>query len=205
VLSQMGRPDDGTDVSTFNNAEFLADLKPSGQWRPQFHGNKEELIAAIQSDFKRFPGIDFNFSQYIQDNVEEGLSGVKGANSIKIIGPDLTTLERIAGDVMKQMEQVPGVTDLGIFRVLGQPNLNITVDRPKAARYGLNTGDINSVIQAALAGKGDELLPGVLAHVCHNQIISRRQRATARARRPPGGYSARPPGLRPWAARNRPS
>src|ERR1700757_685535 len=96
VLSQMGRPDDGTDVSTFNNAEFLADLKPSGQWRPQFHGNKEELIAAIQSDFKRFPGIDFNFSQNIQDNVEEAMSGVKGENSLKLFGNDFDELTRIA-------------------------------------------------------------------------------------------------------------
>jgi cobalt-zinc-cadmium resistance protein CzcA len=94
----------------------------------------------------------FNFSQYIQDNIEEGLSGVKGANSVKIIGPDLAKLEEIAGRVMHEMDQVPGVADLGIFRVLGQPNLNITPDRDKAARYGLNTGDVNSVVQAALGG-----------------------------------------------------
>src|SRR5580692_2959341 len=88
VVSQMGRPDDGTDVSTFNNAEFLADLKPAGQWRPQFHDKKDEVIAAIQNDFKRFPGIDFNFSQNIQDNVEEAMSGVKGENSLKLFGND---------------------------------------------------------------------------------------------------------------------
>ncbi len=151
VVSQHGRPDNGSDAAGFFNAEFFVPLKPFDQWPHNY--TKEMLIADLQKEFdKEFVGIDFNFSQYIQDNVEEGLSGVKGANSIKIIGPDLATLERIAGDVLKEMEQVPGVTDLGIFRVLGQPNLNITVDRKKAARYGLNVGDVNSVVQAALGG-----------------------------------------------------
>jgi heavy metal efflux system protein len=151
VVSQHGRPDNGSDAAGFFNAEFFVPLKPFEEWRRGY--TKDQLIADLQKEFdKEFVGIDFNFSQYIQDNVEEGLSGVKGANSIKIIGPDLATLERIAGDVMKQMEQVPGVTDLGIFRVLGQPNLNITVDRKKAARYGLNVSDVNSLVQAALGG-----------------------------------------------------
>ena len=111
------------------------------------------LIDQLQHEFTdQLPGIDFNFSQYIQDNIEEALSGVKGANSVKIIGRDLPTIERIASDVMHQMEQVQGITDLGIFHVLGQPNLNVKVDREKAARYGLNTGDVNTVIQAALGG-----------------------------------------------------
>ena len=101
---------------------------------------------------REFVGIDFNFSQYIQDNVEEGLSGVKGANSVKIIGPDLVTLEKIARQIMAEMEKVRGVTDLGAFWVRGQPNLNIKIDRAKAARYGLSVNDINSVIQAALGG-----------------------------------------------------
>ncbi|HUI97024.1 MAG TPA: CusA/CzcA family heavy metal efflux RND transporter [Xanthobacteraceae bacterium] len=151
VVSQHGRPDNGSDAAGFFNAEFFVPLKPFEEWRRGY--TKDQLIADLQKEFEReFVGIDFNFSQYIQDNVEEGLSGVKGANSIKIIGPDLATLERIAGDVMQQMEQVPGVTDLGIFRVLGQPNLNITVDRKKAARYGLNVSDVNAVVQAALGG-----------------------------------------------------
>jgi heavy metal efflux system protein len=151
VVSQHGRPDNGSDAAGFFNAEFFVPLKPFDEWRHNY--TKEMLVADLQKEFeKEFVGIDFNFSQYIQDNVEEGLSGVKGANSIKIIGPDLATLERIAGEVMKQMEQVPGVADLGIFRVLGQPNLNILVDRKKAARYGLNVGDVNSVVQAALGG-----------------------------------------------------
>ncbi len=93
----MGRPDDGTDVSTFNNVEFLADLKPADDWRPQFHGKKDELIAAIQKDFKQYPGIDFNFSQNIQDNVEEAMSGVKGENSLKLFGNDFDELTTHCG------------------------------------------------------------------------------------------------------------
>src|SRR5262249_24308601 len=98
------------------------------------------------------PGVDFNFSQYIQDNVEEALSGVKGANSVKIIGRDQVILEQLARQVLRELEQVKGVEDLGVFWVRGQPNLNIQVDREKAARYGLNTGDVNTVIHAALGG-----------------------------------------------------
>jgi cobalt-zinc-cadmium resistance protein CzcA len=114
---------------------------------------KDKLIEELQSEFaNEFTGIGFNFSQYIQDNVEEGLSGVKGANSVKIIGPDLVTLERLAGRVLAELDKVQGIADLGVFRVLGQPNLNITIDRLKAARYGLNVTDINSVVQAALGG-----------------------------------------------------
>src|SRR5262249_3486657 len=110
-------------------------------------------IDQLQSEFaQEFTGIGFNFSQYIQDNVEEQLSGVKGANSVKIIGRDLATLERIADQVLHEMNGVKGVADLGVFRVLGQPNLNIRVDRERAARYGLNSGDVNTVVQAALGG-----------------------------------------------------
>jgi cobalt-zinc-cadmium resistance protein CzcA len=111
------------------------------------------MIDELQAQFaKEFTGIGFNFSQYIQDNVEEGLSGVRGANSAKIIGPDLVTLEKLAAQAMHEMAQVKGITDLGIFWVLGQPNLNITIDRMKAARYGLNVSDINTVVQAATGG-----------------------------------------------------
>ena len=126
-------------------------LKPFGQWSPG--KTKEGLVKELQTEFSReFVGVDFNFSQYIQDNIEEGLSGVKGANSVKIVGPDLAILEKIAVQVRHEMEQVKGVEDLGIFRVLGQPNLNVKVDRAKAARYGLNSGDVNTVVQAALGG-----------------------------------------------------
>jgi cobalt-zinc-cadmium resistance protein CzcA len=151
VVSQHGRPDNGSDASPFSNVELFVPLKPYDQWRVGY--TKDMLIDELQHEFaNELPGIDFNFSQYIQDNVEEALSGVKGANSVKIIGRDLPTIERIAADVMHQMQQVPGIVDLGIFHVLGQPNLNIKVDRQKAARYGLNTGDVNTVIQAALGG-----------------------------------------------------
>ena len=151
VVSQHGRPDNGSDASGFNNAEFFVPLKPFEEWAPGM--SKEKLINGLQSEFsKEFTGIGFNFSQYIQDNVEEGLSGVKGANSVKIIGRDLAKLEQLSDQVMKEMAKVPGVTDLGVFPVLGQPNLNVKVDRAKAARYGLNTGDINTVVQAALGG-----------------------------------------------------
>ncbi|HEX4407647.1 MAG TPA: CusA/CzcA family heavy metal efflux RND transporter [Xanthobacteraceae bacterium] len=151
VTSQQGRPDDGSDAAGFYNAEFFVPLKPFDQWPPNV--TKESLINELQAEFsKEFVGIDFNFSQYIQDNVEEGLSGVKGANSAKIIGPDLETLEKIARAAMHEMAEVQGVTDLGVFWVLGQPNLNIKVDRTKAARYGLNVSDVNNVIQAALGG-----------------------------------------------------
>jgi cobalt-zinc-cadmium resistance protein CzcA len=151
VVSQNGRPDDGSDAAGFYNAEFFVPLKPFDQWSPG--KTKEDLVAELQSEFSReFVGVAFNFSQYIQDNIEEGLSGVKGANSVKIIGPDLAILEQIAVQVRHEMEQVKGVEDLGIFRVLGQPNLNVKANRAKAARYGLNSGDVNTVVQTALGG-----------------------------------------------------
>jgi len=151
VVSQHGRPDNGSDASPFSNVELFVPLKPYDQWRVGF--TKEMLVDELQHEFNdELPGIDFNFSQYIQDNIEEALSGVKGANSVKIIGRDLPTIERIASEVMQQMQQVRGVSDLQIFHVLGQPNLNVKIDRAKAARYGLNTGDVNTVIQAALGG-----------------------------------------------------
>jgi cobalt-zinc-cadmium resistance protein CzcA len=151
VVSQHGRPDNGSDATGFFNAEFFVPLKPFDEWPSGM--DKDKLIDELQAAFdKEFTGIGFNFSQYIQDNIEEGLSGVRGANSAKIIGPDLATLEDLARAAMHEMDQVRGITDLGIFWVLGQPNLNIAVDRAKAARYGLNAGDINTVIQAALGG-----------------------------------------------------
>ena len=151
VVSQHGRPDNGSDATGFFNAEFFVPLKPFDEWPSGM--DKPKLIAELQAEFaKEFVGIDMNFSQYIQDNVEEGLSGVKGANSIKIVGPDLTTLEKTARAALHEMSQVPGITDLGAFWVLGQPNLNINIDREKAARYGLNVNDVNTVVQAALGG-----------------------------------------------------
>ena len=151
VVSQHGRPDNGSDASPFSNVELFAPLKPLDEWPAGF--TKDKLTEELQKEFAdEMPGIGFNFSQYIQDNVEEALSGVKGANSVKIVGPNLTVLESLATRVMEQMKTIEGVEDLGMFHVLGQPNLNIRVDRAKAARYGLNTGDVNTVIQTAMGG-----------------------------------------------------
>ena len=145
VVSAHGRPDDGSDAAGFYNAEFFVPLKPFDQWSAGM--TKEKLIAQVQKEFtSEFTGVGLNFSQYIQDNVEEGLSGVKGANSVKIIGPDLQVLERLADQVQSEMSRVKGITDLGIFRVLGQPNLNVRINRESAARYGLNTGDVNTCL-----------------------------------------------------------
>jgi len=152
VVSQMGRPDDGTDVSTFNNIEFLANLKPVGEWRPQFKGKKDNLIAAISHSFEQYPGVDFNFSQNIQDNVEEAMSGVKGENSLKLFGNDLGDLTRIAGQISGIMSKVPGVADVGVFDVTGQPSLMVSIDRTKAARFGIQPQDINNAVQAAVGG-----------------------------------------------------
>jgi cobalt-zinc-cadmium resistance protein CzcA len=151
VISQHGRPDNGSDPSPFSNVEMFVPLKPFDDWP---HGlTKAKLTAQLEREMRTaLPGVTFNFSQYIQDNIEEAISGVKGANSVKIIGPDLTVLEDLARQVMTQMSKVHGVEDLGVFHVLGQPNLNIKIDRSRAARYGLNTGDVNTVVQAAMGG-----------------------------------------------------
>ena len=151
VTSQHGRPDDGSDASPFSNVELFVPLKPQDQWPSGV--TKDTLTDQINADFRReLPGVNFNFSQYIEDNIEEALSGVKGVNSVKIIGPNLETLTKLAAQVRDQMSQVRGIADLGVFPVLGQPNLNITVNREKALRYGLNSGDVNTVIQAATGG-----------------------------------------------------
>ncbi len=151
VTSQHGRPDDGSDAAPFSNVELFAVLKPREDWPRGV--TKDKLTEEINADFARqLPGVVFNFSQYIQDNIQEGISGVKAGNSVKIVGPNLATLTRLAEQVREEMSHIRGITDLGIFPVLGQPNLDVTVDRAKAARYGVNTGDVNTVIQAALGG-----------------------------------------------------
>jgi heavy metal efflux system protein len=151
VTSQHGRPDNGSDPSPFSNVELFAPLKPFDAWPRGL--TKEKLTATLQREMQAaLPGVTFNFSQNIQDNIEEAISGVKGANSVKIIGPNLAVLEDLASQVEAQMAQVRGVEDLGIFHVLGQPNLDIKIDRARAARYGLNSGDVNTVIQAAMGG-----------------------------------------------------
>jgi heavy metal efflux system protein len=160
VVSQHGRPDDGSDASPFSNVELDVPLKPPSGWPRGV--TKDQLIDQVQARFQAaLPGVSFNFSQYIQDNIEEAMSGVKGENSVKIIGPSLETLTALATKVRDEMARVRGIADLGIFPVLGQPDLDITVNRAEAARYGLNTGDVNTVIQAALGGAvATEVLEG---------------------------------------------
>jgi cobalt-zinc-cadmium resistance protein CzcA len=152
VISQHGRPDDGTDSTGFFNAEFFVPLKPFDQWRKGL--DKEKLIGEINDALvKAFPGVEFNFSQYIQDNVQEAASGVKGENSVKVSGNDLETLAKIADDVKAAISTVPGISDLAVFASLGQPTIRIDIDRNKAARYGLAPGDINATVQAAVGGQ----------------------------------------------------
>lgn len=152
VASTHGRPDDGTDPTGFFNAEFFAPLKPFDEWPSGM--NKEKLTTEMAERLKaRYPGVDFAFSQYIEDGVEEASSGVKGANSVKIFGPDLEKLEQIADQVKDQMSQVRGITDLGVFHLLGQPTVRIDIDRTRASRYGLTPDDINSTIAAAIGGQ----------------------------------------------------
>ncbi|MDZ4855216.1 MAG: CusA/CzcA family heavy metal efflux RND transporter [Nitrospirota bacterium] len=151
IVSQLGRPDDGTDPTSFFNAEFLANLKPEKEWRPG--RSKDALIEEIEGRLKVIPGIIFNFSQVIQDNVEEAMSGVKGENSIKLFGADLKIMEAKAAEIEHVMQQIKGVKDLGIFHLTGQPNLLIQVDREASARYGLQVSDVNAVVQAAVGGQ----------------------------------------------------
>ncbi len=152
VISQNGRPDDGTDATGFFNAEFFVPLKPEEEWPEGME--KTRLIREVNARLvAAFPGVEFNFSQYIEDNVEEASSGVKGQNSVKLYGNDLATLEKTAARIKAVMQKVPGITDLAIFNSLGQPTINIEVDRARAARYGLAPGDINAVVQAAIGGQ----------------------------------------------------
>ncbi len=150
--SQVGRPDDGTDTTGFFNTEFFVDLKPKEQWRPVFHQDKDALIAAMDRELEKIPGVIWNFSQPIADNMEEAVSGVKGELAVKLFGPDLRQLEATAQEIINVMRTVPGVEDLGLFRVIGQPNLNFTVNRAKAARYGINVSDVQDAIQTAVGG-----------------------------------------------------
>ena len=152
VVSQHGRPDDGTDPDGFSNAEFFVPLKPADKWRKGLE--KPDLVNEMADALRKaFPGVTFAFSQYIQDNVQEAASGIDAENAIKISGPDLTTLRKIAVDIRKVLETVPGITDIQVPPLLGQPTIRIDIDRAKAARYGLSPGDINATIQAAVGGQ----------------------------------------------------
>src|SRR5579859_2792970 len=150
VISQTGRPDDGTDTTGFFNTEYFVDLKRKEEWRPVFQQNKEALIAAIDKELEKFPGVIWNFSQPISDNMEEAVSGVKGELAVKLYGDDLRTLEHKAEAIQTQMAAVKGVEDLCIFRIIGQSNLNFSVDRSAAARFGINVADIQDAVQTAV-------------------------------------------------------
>jgi cobalt-zinc-cadmium resistance protein CzcA len=152
VTSQVGRPDDGTDTTGFFNTEYCVDLEPKEQWRPAFHQNKEELIAAMDRELEKFPGAVWGFSQPIADNMEEAVSGVKGELATKLYGDDLKVLEEKAAQIADVMRGVKGVQDLGIFHVIGQPNLNLVVDRQQCARYHINVADVQDAVQTAVGG-----------------------------------------------------
>ncbi len=152
VVSQTGRPDDGTDTTGFFNTEYFVDLKPKEKWRPVFAEDKEAVIAAMDRELEKLPGVIWNFSQPIADNMEEAVSGVKGELAIKVYGDDLKTLEQKGDEIVGVMRTVKGVQDLGLFRVIGQPNLNLTVNRQKAARYQINVADVQDAIQTAVGG-----------------------------------------------------
>ena len=150
--SQVGRPDDGTDTTGFFNTEYFVDLKPKEQWRPVFRQDKDKLIAAMNRELEKIPGVDWGFSQPIEDNMEEAVSGVKGELATKVYGDDLKVLEEKADQIIDTMRQVKGIEDLGVLRVLGQPNINFEVDRTQAARYQINVSDIQDAIQTAAGG-----------------------------------------------------
>ncbi len=152
VVNQIGRPDDGTDTTGFFDTEFFVDLLPKEKWRPVFHQDKERLIAAMDRELEKIPGVLWGFSQPISDNLEEAVSGVKGALAVKIYGDDLKTLESKADEIVAVMRPIRGVEDLGVFRIIGQPNLNFTVDRDQASRYGINVSDVQDAIQTAVGG-----------------------------------------------------
>ncbi len=152
VVSQSGAPDDGTDTGGFGNTEYFVDLKPKDQWRPVFHQNKEELIAAMDREVEKHPGAFWNFSQPIEDNVDETMTGTKGGLCAKLYGPELDVLEEKGEEIKDVMAKVDGVKDLGIQRDTGQPNIDLTVDRQAAARFGINVADIQDAVQTAIGG-----------------------------------------------------
>ncbi|HET9993145.1 MAG TPA: efflux RND transporter permease subunit, partial [Kofleriaceae bacterium] len=153
VISQVGRPDDGTDTGGFGNTEFFCDLEPKGEWRAVFHEDKEALIAAMNRELARLPGAAWNFSQPIEDNVGETVSGTKGQLAVKLFGSDLHLLDEKGQEITDAMTGIPGIKDLKLFRNVGQPNLNFTVDRQMAARFGINVADIQDAVETAVGGK----------------------------------------------------
>jgi cobalt-zinc-cadmium resistance protein CzcA len=187
VVSQAGRPDDGTDTGGFGNTEYFVDLKPHDQWRPVFRENKEELIAAMDRELeKRCPGAIWNFSQPIEDNVGETLTGTKGSLAFKIFGDDLKTLEQKGEEVTEVMSRIPGMHDVKLLRDFGQPNLDITIDRKQAARFGINVADIQDAVQTAVGGNAvSQVLQGEARYdvvVRYQEPYRKTQDAIARVR-----------------------
>jgi cobalt-zinc-cadmium resistance protein CzcA len=181
VVSEVGRPDDGTDTGGFGNTEYFVDLKPKDQWRPVFRRNKEALIAAMNKAVERYPGAVWNFSQPIEDNVGETLTGTKGQLALKVFGSDLKTLEVKGEEVASVMSKITGVNDVKLLRDFGQPNLNLTVDRAQAARFGINVSDIQDAIQTAVGGNA---VSQVLIGEQRYDVVARyqeRDRDTARS------------------------
>ena len=182
--SQTGRPDDGTDHTGFFDTEYFVGLKPKEDWRPIFQGNKDNLIASMNLELaQKFPGVIWGFSQPIEDNMEEAVSGVKGELATKVYGSDLHTLEDLANQVAAVMSGVRGITDLGVLQVTGQPDLNVTVDRAKAARWGINVADVQDAIQTAVGGtaltqvlRGEEVYNLTLRYLPQYRNTSRSHR-----------------------------
>ncbi len=186
VVSEVGRPDDGTDTGGFGNTEYFVDLKPHDQWRPVFHKNKEELIAAMNRALEKYPGAIWNFSQPIEDNVGETLTGTKGSLALKIFGDDLKTLEEKGEEVTAVLSNIPGMHDVKLLRDFGQPNLNLTIDRREAARFGINVADVQDAVQTAVGGNAvSQVLIGEQRYdvvVRYQEPYRNTQRAIAKVR-----------------------
>jgi cobalt-zinc-cadmium resistance protein CzcA len=186
VVSEVGRPDDGTDTGGFGNTEYFVDLKPHDQWRPVFHKNKEELIAAMNRALEKYPGAIWNFSQPIEDNVGETLTGTKGSLALKIFGDDLKTLEEKGEEVTAVLAVIPGMHDVKLLRDFGQPNLNLAIDRREAARFGINVADIQDAVQTAVGGNAvSQVLIGEQRYdvvVRYQEPYRNTQRAIAKVR-----------------------
>ena len=186
VVSEVGRPDDGTDTGGFGNTEYFVDLKPHDEWRPVFHKNKEELIAAMERAVQKYPGAIWNFSQPIEDNVGETLTGTKGALALKIFGDDLKLLEQKGEEVAGVLSAIPGMHDVKLLRDFGQPNLDITIDRRQAARFGINVADIQDAVTTAVGGNAvSQVLIGEQRYdvvVRYQEAYRKTQDAIARVR-----------------------
>src|SRR5499427_2689949 len=181
VVSQLGRPEDGTDPTSYFNCEFFVNLKPRAAWRTGL--TKPALVRQLEAELRGIPGVKYNFSQNIQDNVEEAMSGVKGENSLKLFGNDLDTLEATAGQIERVMQTVPGVADLNVFGSLGQPNVLIQVNRERAARYGVLPGDVNGTVQAAIGGQvATQVLDGARRFDVVVRFLPQFRRASRRSR-----------------------